>query len=34
MPKHRQSKKPPPDGWDLIEETIEELDMKMREGMC
>eukprot|EP00045_Choanoeca_perplexa_P015344 m.191670 g.191670 ORF g.191670 m.191670 type:complete len:146 (-) comp16956_c0_seq2:1615-2052(-) len=32
MPKHRQSKKPPPDGWDLIEETIEELDMKMREA--
>lgn len=32
MPKVRRSRKPPPDGWELIEPTIDELDQKMREG--
>jgi len=32
MPKVRRSKKPPPDGWELIEPTLEELEQKMREG--
>ena len=31
MPKVRRSRKPPPEGWELIEPTIEELDAKMRE---
>jgi hypothetical protein len=31
-PKHKKNKHPPPDGWELIEPTIEELGMKMREG--
>jgi len=26
-------KEPPPDGWELIEPTIDELDGKMKEGM-
>ena len=32
MPKVRRSKKRPPDGWDLIEETLESMEQKMREG--
>lgn len=32
MPKVRRSKRPPPDGWELIEPTLEELEQKMREG--
>lgn len=32
MPKVKRSRKPPPDGWELIEPTIDELDQKMREG--
>ena len=34
MPKVRKSRKPPPDGWELIEPTLDELDQKMREGKC
>lgn len=33
MPKVRRSKKPPPEGWELIEPTLDELDGKMKEGM-
>ena len=33
MPKVKRSRKPPPDGWELIEPTIDELDQKMREGL-
>lgn len=32
MPKVRRSKKPPPEGWELIEPTLDELEQKMREG--
>ncbi|GIY11356.1 protein BUD31 homolog [Caerostris darwini] len=32
MPKVRRSRHRPPDGWDLIESTIEELEQKMREA--
>lgn len=32
MPKVRRSKKHPPEGWELIEPTLEELEQKMREG--
>ena len=32
MPKVKRSKKPPPEGWELIEPTLDELDGKMREG--
>ena len=32
MPKVRRSKKATPDGWELIEPTLEELEQKMREG--
>ena len=32
MPKVRRSKKKPPEGWELIEPTLEELEQKMREG--
>jgi len=32
MPKVKRTRKPPPDGWELIEPTIDELDAKMREG--
>lgn len=32
MPKVRRSKKSPPEGWELIEPTLEELEQKMREG--
>ena len=34
MPKVKRTRKPPPDGWELIEPTIDELDAKMREGLC
>lgn len=33
MYKVRRSKKKPPEGWDLIEPTLDELDQKMRDGM-
>lgn len=33
MPKVKRSRKPPPEGWELIEPTIDELDAKMREGI-
>ena len=33
MPKVRRSKKAPPEGWELIEPTLEELEQKMREGL-
>jgi len=33
MPKVKRTRKPPPDGWELIEPTIDELDAKMREGL-
>jgi len=32
MPKVKRTRKPPPDGWELIEPTLDELDGKMREG--
>ena len=32
MPKVKRSRKPPPEGWELIEPTLEELDSKMREA--
>ena len=32
MPKIRRSKKPPPEGMELIEPTLEELEAKMREA--
>ena len=32
MPKVRRTKKRTPEGWELIEPTLEELDKKMREG--
>ena len=32
MPKVKISRKAPPDGWELIEPTLDELDQKMREG--
>ncbi len=34
MPPIRRSKKPPPEGWELIEPTLDELNAKMREGVC
>lgn len=33
MPKVRRSRKRPPEGWELIEPTIDELEAKMREGI-
>uniref|UniRef100_A0A672N5Q3 Protein BUD31 homolog n=1 Tax=Sinocyclocheilus grahami TaxID=75366 RepID=A0A672N5Q3_SINGR len=33
MPKVKRSRKPPPDGWELIEPTLDELDQKMREEL-
>lgn len=33
MPKVRRSRKSPPEGWELIEPTLEELEQKMREGI-
>lgn len=32
MPKVRRSKKRPPEGWEMIEPTLEELERKMRDG--
>lgn len=32
MPRPKRTKKSPPDGFDLIEPTLEDLDQKMREG--
>lgn len=32
MPKVRRSRKRPPEGWELVEPTLDELDQKMREG--
>ncbi|KAK7812884.1 hypothetical protein U0070_000992 [Myodes glareolus] len=32
MPKVKRSRKAPPDGWELIEPTLDELDQKMREA--
>eukprot|EP00049_Salpingoeca_infusionum_P017436 m.352942 g.352942 ORF g.352942 m.352942 type:complete len:145 (-) comp16650_c0_seq1:287-721(-) len=32
MPKVSRSRKPPPEGWELIEPTLDELEMKMREA--
>lgn len=32
MPKVRRSRKKPPEGWELIEPTLDELEQKMREG--
>ena len=32
MPKVKRSKKKPPEGWELIEPTLDELEQKMREG--
>ena len=33
MPKvRRNNRKPPPEGWELIEPTLEELEAKMREA--
>lgn len=33
MPRVKRSKKSPPEGWELIEPTLEELDKKMKEGI-
>lgn len=33
MPKVKRSRKKPPEGWDDIEATLEEFEVKMREGM-
>jgi hypothetical protein len=33
MPKWNRSKKPPPEGWELIEPTLDELESKMRDGL-
>ncbi|XP_057603470.1 protein BUD31 homolog isoform X3 [Hippopotamus amphibius kiboko] len=33
MPKVKRSRKAPPDGWELIEPTLDELDQKMREEL-
>ena len=32
MPNFRGRKKTPPEGWDLIEPTLDELEQKMREA--
>jgi len=32
MPKIRRSNKPPPEGWELIEPTLKEIDLKVRDG--
>ena len=32
MPKVRRNKKPPPEGWDEIEEMMEQFEVKMREA--
>ncbi|XP_056357623.1 protein BUD31 homolog [Oenanthe melanoleuca] len=31
MPKVKRSRTPPPDGWELIQPTLDELDQKMKE---
>uniref|UniRef100_A0A8P0NTM9 Protein BUD31 homolog n=2 Tax=Canis lupus familiaris TaxID=9615 RepID=A0A8P0NTM9_CANLF len=33
MPKVKRSRKAPPDGWELMEPTLDELDQKMREEL-
>ena len=32
MPKVKRSRKRPPEGWELIEPTLDELEAKLREG--
>lgn len=32
MPKVKRTKKRPPEGWELIEPTLDELEQKLREG--
>jgi hypothetical protein len=32
MPRPKRSKKGPPEGFDVLESTLEEIDQKMREG--
>lgn len=32
MPKIKTSQKPPPDGWELMEPTLTEMERKMRDG--
>jgi len=32
MPKVKRNRKPPPEGWELIEPTLDELDGKMKEA--
>ena len=32
MPKVKRNRKPPPEGWELIEPTLDELEAKMKEG--
>lgn len=32
MPKVKRSRRQPPEGWELIEPTLEEFEEKMREG--
>jgi bud site selection protein 31 len=34
MPKVRTSRKRPPEGWDLISPTLDDLERQMREGIC
>lgn len=33
MPPIRRGKKQPPEGWELIEPTLDELDAKMKQGI-
>ena len=33
MPKVKRGRKAPPDGWDLIEPTLTEIEHKMRQGL-
>ena len=33
MPRLKRSKKGPPEGFEVLQETLDELDLKMREGM-
>jgi len=32
MPKVRRGNKPPPEGWELIEPTLREIEQKVRDG--
>ena len=32
MPKVKRTRKRPPEGWELIEPTLDELEAKLREG--